>query len=111
MNQGKRLLFYIVLNILVSACTILAVLWFWDRPHHPALASLGGMFAQPASQAPVPPVSDPNCAGHRSGSRCTPARCDSGEPARLVLIDNVFGVGNLKDEYVLLKRPVRAISP
>lgn len=31
MQQWKRLTFYIVLNILVSACTTFSVLYFWDR--------------------------------------------------------------------------------
>lgn len=31
MKQWKRLLFYIILNILVSACTILVVLMVWDQ--------------------------------------------------------------------------------
>jgi len=31
MKSWKRLLFYLVLNILVSACTTLAVLFVWDQ--------------------------------------------------------------------------------
>lgn len=31
MNSWKRLLFYIVLNIIVSACTVLGVLFAWDQ--------------------------------------------------------------------------------
>ena len=31
MNQAKKLLFYIVLNIIVSAVTILGVLYIWEK--------------------------------------------------------------------------------
>ena len=104
MNQGKRLLFYIVLNILVSACTTLAVLWIWDRSHTPVLPSLGGLFAQPTSPAAGLPVSDPTVQATEAVPASPQPAVTAGEPARLVLIDNVFGVGNLKDEYVLIKR-------
>ncbi len=35
MKSWKRLLFYLVLNILVSACTVLAVLFAWDQFNGP----------------------------------------------------------------------------
>jgi len=31
MNQAKKLTFYVVLNIVVSAVTILAVLYLWEN--------------------------------------------------------------------------------
>ena len=34
MKQWKRLTFYIVLNILVSACTTIAVLYGWEKTHN-----------------------------------------------------------------------------
>jgi LysM repeat protein len=36
MNQWKRLIYYLMINILVSACTTLAVLMIWDRTQTPA---------------------------------------------------------------------------
>ena len=36
MRQWKRLIYYLLINILVSACTVLAVLMIWDRTHTPA---------------------------------------------------------------------------
>ena len=33
MKQWKRLFYYLLLNVLVSACTITAVLLFWERTH------------------------------------------------------------------------------
>jgi hypothetical protein len=105
MNQGKRLLFYIALNIMVSACTTLAVLWVWDRQQQtPVLASLGGALTQPTSPGPVIPTSGPTQAPAETVPASPQAVETAGEPARLVVIDNVFGIGNLKAEYVLLKR-------
>ncbi len=61
MKSWKRLLFYLVLNILVSACTTLAVLFVWDQFSGPmprnllpkalsGLASAPTTAAQPAAQ-------------------------------------------------------------
>ena len=36
MKQWKRLVYYLLINVLVSACTTVVVLYFWDRTHHPA---------------------------------------------------------------------------
>ncbi len=33
MRGWKRLLYYLMINVLVSACTVLAVLFIWDRTH------------------------------------------------------------------------------
>jgi len=35
MKQWKRVLFYLSLNVLVSACTVLAVLFLWDQARGP----------------------------------------------------------------------------
>jgi LysM repeat protein len=61
MKSWKRLLFYLVLNILVSACTTLAVLFVWDQfsgpmPRNLLPKALSGLslapttVAQPAAQ-------------------------------------------------------------
>ena len=39
MKQWKRLAYYLLLNVFVSACTILAVLFFWERSRNPGLES------------------------------------------------------------------------
>ena len=33
MNKRTRVIFYILLNIIISATTILVVMWLWDRAH------------------------------------------------------------------------------
>ena len=40
MKQWKRLLYYLLINVLVSACTTVAVLYIWDRTHTPAAGSI-----------------------------------------------------------------------
>ena len=35
MDKWKRLVYYLMINVLVSACTVLAVLFIWDRLHTP----------------------------------------------------------------------------
>lgn len=66
MTQWKRLGFYLLLNVIVSACTMLGVLWIWDRTHKeepvPDLAQVNPLetsptitpFIQPATATPTP---------------------------------------------------------
>ncbi len=102
MNQGKRLLFYIVLNVIVSALTTLAILFIWDRPH--------AQVQTPTAAAPFIQASTPAPTSASTPAPAEPA-APTAEPsqtvdasAKLIAIDNVFGIGNLKDEFVLLKR-------
>jgi LysM repeat protein len=64
MKQWKRLIYYLLLNVLVSACTTMAVLFVWDRTHSPLP---GGLFSPMAQQQPTatitPPVGGPLSAG------------------------------------------------
>jgi LysM repeat protein len=64
MKRWKRLAYYLLLNVLVSACTVLAVLFVWDRTHSPLP---GGLFSPVAGQAPAattpPPAGGPLPAG------------------------------------------------
>ena len=56
MKSWKRLLFYLVLNILVSACTTLAVLFIWDQftgpmPRNLLPKTLSGLASEPTTAA------------------------------------------------------------
>jgi LysM repeat protein len=61
MKEWKRLIYYLLINILVSACTTVAVLYLWDRTHPPALVNLqpqainvsGSSEGAPAATVPV----------------------------------------------------------
>jgi LysM repeat protein len=49
MNQSKRLFFYLMLNVVVSACTVLVVLFIWERrfaPVAPVILPTEGPSAQ-----------------------------------------------------------------
>ncbi|MEI8132879.1 MAG: lamin tail domain-containing protein [Leptolinea sp.] len=103
MNPWKRLLFYLILNVIVSAITTLTVLSLWDRNHRLNIQPVAQLAATVTQQAinnqilgtPVP-ASQPTGAGHVS---VKPAVGDGGAQ-----IENVFGVGDLETEVVLLKR-------
>jgi len=97
MSQGKRLLAYVFLNIVVSAATTYAVLTWWSQAHPtPSLPQVpttqGGLLATETAQ-PVdqgnPPVN----------TIAAPIPLDQ----VVISIDNVFGVGNLANEVVLIK--------
>jgi LysM repeat protein len=61
MKSWKRLLFYITLNILVSACTTFAVLFAWDQIYGPLprdlLPKALGQISAPATPTPDAPAS------------------------------------------------------
>ncbi len=87
MNQAKKLLFYIVLNVVVSAITIIGVLYLWEN------TKLKNMLFD---------------------SSDIPAEVGSGNPSSdetavsenlLIEIGEVGGIGNLATEYVRLVRP------
>lgn len=87
MNQAKKLLFYIILNIIVSAVTILGVLYLWEK------TQLKDVLLEAGSSSPAANDGD----GEEAGSE--------GEQGLLIEIGEVGGVGNLATEYVRLTRP------
>jgi LysM repeat protein len=69
MKQWKRLIYYLLLNIVVSACTVLAVLFVWDRTHSPLP---GGLFSPLAHQQPTATTSPPAGGSLSAGPQATP---------------------------------------
>jgi hypothetical protein len=95
MNPWKRLLFYLILNAIVSAITTLTVLSLWDRNHQAAVQPVAQLAATVTRQAAV---TLPAAAVTPSPQvQVTAGKGD-------VQIENVFGVGDLNTEVVLLKR-------
>ncbi|MGB2965495.1 MAG: lamin tail domain-containing protein [Anaerolineales bacterium] len=87
MNQAKKLTFYVVLNVVVSAVTILAVLYLWENTRLKNLLIDGS--------GPAAEIS-------RSDSSGDPVE----ETSNLKIeIGEVGGVGNLATEYIRLTRP------
>jgi LysM repeat protein len=69
MKQWKRLIYYLLLNVLVSACTILAVLFVWDRTHSPLP---GGLFSPVAQRQPTATAMPASGAAQPVGLQATP---------------------------------------
>jgi LysM repeat protein len=55
MTRWKRLFYYLIINIAVSACTTLVVLTVWERTH-PFLADNGSLAARSQPSATIPPI-------------------------------------------------------
>ncbi len=87
MNQAKKLLFYVVLNIIVSAITIIGVLYVWENTKlKNVLFDLNDISAELDLEAILPDEA---------------AASDD----LLIEIGEVGGIGNLATEYVRLVRP------
>jgi LysM repeat protein len=54
MKQFKRLAFYLILNILVSACVTFSVLWAWDQYRSPLPTGVLADALQAFSRTPAP---------------------------------------------------------
>lgn len=88
MKFWKQTLPFLVLNVLVSAATMLAVLFFWQpknpfrpaEPTQPIITPIQGAASLPAATSTVP----------------------AAEGQQLYL-EGVFGVGDIKVEYILLR--------
>lgn len=121
MTRWKRLFYYLLINVLVSACTVWAVLSIWQMTHKDQ-GSPFNPFAISLSSPTVPPIFatlDASQAATTRGSSSTPL---AGSPApdttptipvsgtisppaigSLVRITNVFGAGDLATERVRLE--------
>ena len=86
MNQAKKLLFYLVINVIVSAVTILGVLYIWEKTQLKDVLLEAGS----SSESTSPDIEETN---------------GEGDPNLLIEIGEVGGVGNLATEYVRLTRP------
>ncbi|MEN6409901.1 MAG: lamin tail domain-containing protein [Anaerolineaceae bacterium] len=92
MPPRKRLLSYILLNVLISALTTLLVLWIWDQPHRQsdqsahlasAQATVDAMAGSPAAEIP--------------------ASTEDAPEEIQIEIENIFGAGNLNSEVAVIK--------
>ncbi len=96
MIRVKRLIFYLLVNIVVSAATTLTVLWIWERTHpqtmmpavNPANASAP---TNPSSTIAVIPTETP------SQAQATMALVEENIN---FTITTIVGAGNLEAEYV-----------
>jgi hypothetical protein len=106
MNPWKRLLFYLILNAIVSAVTTLTVLSLWDRNHQAVIqpvvqpvAQMAATITRQAADLKISPTTVPASTpvpGTTPTLQSAPAKGD-------IQIENVFGVGDLNTEVVVLK--------
>ena len=90
MKFWKKTLPFILLNILVSAATVLTVLFFWQQKN-------------PLPNAePTQPIITP-IQGVQSPSQSIPTVQILQD--RLLRIEGVFGAGDIQVEYILLRSP------
>lgn len=90
MKSWKKNLPFILLNIVVSAATLLVVLTLWQR-NNPL----------PTAQ-PTQPIITP-IQGSQTLSFTTPT--EQVLEGRLLQLEGVFGVGDIQVEYILLRNP------
>jgi hypothetical protein len=96
MSQGKRLLVYILLNIIVSAGTTLGVLWLWNETHPSPVLPAGINYHTPQIENPTQLSATQN------------VLVDTQPPPIplnqvVIAIDNIYGAGSLADEIVVIK--------
>lgn len=88
MKFWKKIFPFILLNIVVSAATLLAVLYFWQQKNP--------LPSSEPTQTIITPIQ-----GNQSSSRSTPTAQILEK--RLLRIEGVFGVGDIQVEYILLR--------
>lgn len=86
MKFWKQTLPFLLLNIIVSAAAVYAILYFWERSHPlPDITSTLPAPTQNSSAAVAAPTQPPT------------------NPDALLTIEGVFGAGDVSVEYVLLR--------
>lgn len=108
MKPRSNLIFYLLLNILVSAATTLAVLYAWDRlrggdalPPAVVQATIEAVRSELTPSPAVTPTSQP-----ASGQPNTVAQTATLPPPDqpVIVIERVLGAGDLQREVVYLQR-------
>jgi hypothetical protein len=106
-RRNSHLGAYLILNVLVSAATTVAVLYAWDQLRPPRLPE--GAQAILAAEQAASQGNPPESSGASSWQQAptTTAQAVPGAPqdlAAVIEIGGVVGAGDLNQEYVLLKR-------
>ena len=104
MKAWQRVLAFLLLNVVVSASITLLVLYLWENQHPrpelpPSLSGISQQITQTV-MASTPLAEDP--------TPIEPVRLATQAPTLapgqvIIVIDNIFGSGNLPDEAVLIK--------
>ncbi len=117
MTRWKRLFYYLMINVIVSACTVWAVLSIWQMTHqnqafpfNPFAIDLSGLTSK-QTPAASQPVVERSTATPAPGAQVTSTlqtapvseTLQEAGQASLVGIANVFGAGDLTTERVRLE--------
>lgn len=95
MKKRPQIIVYILLNIIISAATILFVMWMWDRSNQkPILVDESAASMTPAIETSGSPQSDPE----NGIAPDPPSELISG--GYDIEIETIVGPGNLEVEYV-----------
>ena len=98
MKNLRRLLPYIVLNILVSALTTMLVLLWWERKHQVELPPVSPRLTEAAAAVPTDDASPGATAVYFTPPPLPPLG------SQVIQIQNVYGTGDLQNEVVVLSR-------
>ena len=99
MSQGKRLLAYVLLNVVVSAATTYAVLYLWSQAHPTPTLPAGLIAPTLGTQARTETAQATGPGSQPANTLAAPIPLNQ----VVIAIDNVFGVGDLANEVVLIK--------
>lgn len=94
LRGAKRLIYYLVINILVSACTILAILLIWERARGPLLPNFPQATSVPLQLPTLTPQPQP---------QTTPLPPPNFSQPQLEIV-RIVGTGDLPTEYLILRR-------
>jgi hypothetical protein len=106
-QQWKRLLYYILINVFVSACTTITVLLIWGNVVKPFPETQKNPVSKTDSSRQIAPtvLSTGTATSGNKGSQPGKATNTPGIVGDdSILIANIIGVGNANDEYVVIKR-------
>jgi hypothetical protein len=97
MRSFRRILPFIILNVIISAATTLAVLYWWDKTQRPVLPDprIFSNITTPQVGSTIPPS--------QAGSPTIQVTLTA-QNLPVIQIQNVFGVGDIENEVVQLKR-------
>lgn len=107
MKGWKRLFYYLMINVMVTTCTVLVVLTVWEKTHPGGFSQIPllGVLKTTTKMPETPqvtiatPTPSPQPTLDVPASTATPS-----DPQSRVLISNVFGAGDLATERVRLGR-------
>ena len=105
MKQWKRLIYYLLINVVVSACVTLTVLTLWERAHSGALGGLSPftlLFSRPPTALPTLPIIPATLPIPITATVPVNITPQPGVELSQVSISNVIGAGDLNTERVRL---------